>query len=385
MYSLLLVFIYLAFISLGLPDSLLGSAWPSMYQSFEVPLSYAGIITMIVSGGTILSSLASARLTTHLGTAYVTAGSILCNAIALLGFATAPSFIWLCIWAIPYGLSAGSIDAALNHYVAIHYSARHMSWLHCFWGVGTIISPYLVGVCLTAGQGWKQGYLIIFAIQILIAILFLISLPLWKHCTNHTTQAQIDIGVLSLRETLKTHGAFYAMLSFFTYCSIESIVSLWASGYLVLHRNFSTAAAAKYNALFFLGITMGRFLSGILSTYLQNHTIIRTGFTLMAIGICCLFLPLPICSLFGFIILGFGCAPIYPSLLYATPTHFGQQASQSMIGLQMASAYIGCTFVPAIFGWISELFSIASLPILLLLFLGILIYTTETLHHITIS
>ncbi len=258
MIHLLLAIIYLAFISLGLPDALLGSAWPSMYKEFDVPVSYSGIIFMIIALGTIISSLQSDRLTRKLGTGKVTAISVLMTAVALLGFSVSHSYIALCLWAIPYGLGAGSVDASLNNYVALHYASRHMSWLHCMWGIGASLGPYIMGYILTGGQSWNMGYRCISIIQIVLTAILIFSLPLWKKKGDDGAgNPEADGGrkSLSLREIIKIPGAKEVMVAFFCYCAIEQTANLWASSYLVLYHGLSAQTAASFASMFFIGIT----------------------------------------------------------------------------------------------------------------------------------
>lgn len=382
MYSVLLVIIYLAFISLGLPDSLLGSGWPVMHYDLNAPLSYAGIVSMLISGGTIISSLASDRVTRKFGTGLVTAVSVFLTAAALLGFSCSTQFWMLCAWAIPYGLGAGAIDAALNNYVALHYSSRHMSWLHCFWGVGTIISPYIMSYALTKPYSWNGGYRIVSLLQFTITVILFFCLPLWSKIGNTTEQTENSAKPLGLIGSLKLKGVPLILLGFFSYCAAESTVMLWASSYLVQVRDIAPQKAAAYAALFFIGITTGRFLSGIVSDRLGNRKLIRIGAGIMIIGIICISLPIDLSALLGFTVIGLGCAPIYPSIIHSTPFHFGKENSQAIIGIQMASAYVGSTFMPPLFGLIANHINIRLLPVFLTFFVILMIVMTETLNKI---
>lgn len=376
MYSLLLAIIYLAFISLGLPDSLLGSAWPIMHKELGVELSYAGIITMIISGGTIISSLFSARITKKFGTGIVTSVSVLLTAFAMLGFSFSREFWQLCLLAIPYGIGAGAIDSALNNYVALHYSSKHMSWLHCFWGVGTIISPYIMNYALSGVFGWSGGYRIVSIIQIVLSIILFISIPMWnKSKNNYSTKEIIEVKSLSLLQTLKLTGVPFVLVAFFSYCTIEQTTMLWASSYLVNYKNIDVQIAASFASLFCLGITLGRLISGFITEKLGDSKMIRLGIIVIIIGILLLFLPVEtyIVSLVGFIIIGLGCAPIYPAIIHSTPQNFGKENSQSVIGVQMASAYVGTTFMPPLFGLIAQYMSIKLLSFYLLIFAVIII------------
>lgn len=370
MFPLLLFIIYLAFISLELPDSLLGSAWPTMYQELSVPVSYAGGISMIISLGTIVSSLQSDRLTKKFGTGSVTAASVLMTAVALFGFSISHSYIMLCFWAIPYGLGAGSVDASLNNYVALHYASRHMSWLHCMWGIGASLGPYIMGSALTGGRGWNMGYRYIAILQIALTAILIFSLPLWKkHRTNETAQTNEEGNSkpLSLHQIIKIPGAKEVMITFFCYCALEQTTGLWASSYLVLRKGLAPETAASFASLFFIGITAGRAFSGFLTMKLNDTQMIRLGQGFILFGIVFLLLPFGnISSLSGLIFVGLGCAPIYPSIIHSTPEHFGVDKSQAMIGVQMACAYMGSCFMPPIFGFIANHFSVSLFSIYLL-------------------
>lgn len=382
MYSLLLSIIYIAFISLGLPDSLLGSAWPVMYGELSVPISYAGIVTMIIAGGTVLSSLMSDKMTRRLGAGPLTAISVMMTAIALFGFSVSDSFILLCLWAIPYGIGAGAVDAALNNYVALHYASRHMSWLHCFWGVGAAASPYIMGYSLTAGYGWNNGYRIVAIIQIVLTAILFISLPLWKRKIDTKEDAPGQAKVLSLREVLKIRGVGLILITFLSYCALEATAGLWATTYLVEHLSFDTEVAAIFASFFYLGITFGRFVSGFISDKLGDKLLIRYGLIVILLGICLVGLPIGSgnVSLIGLIIIGLGCAPIYPSVIHATPSNFGSENSQAIIGVQMASAYIGTTLMPPLFGFLANTITIGIYPFYLLIFAVLMIIMSEKLN-----
>ena len=384
MTQLLLAVIYLAFISLGLPDSLLGSAWPTMYQQFGVPISYAGIISMIISAGTIVSSLQSDRLTKKLGTGKVTAISVAATAVALFGFSFSHSFWALCLWAIPYGLGAGSVDASLNNYVALHYESRHMSWLHCMWGVGATAGPYIMGIALSMGQGWNMGYRYIGIIQVILTSVLIFSLPLWKGRTEETEveELQTENGkkVLSVREILKISGAREVMLCFFCYCALEQTTGLWASSYLSLHKGIPAETAATFASLFFIGITVGRAISGFVTMKLNDIQMIRLGQGIIVAGIVAMILPgSNILAMAGLVLIGLGCAPIYPCVIHSTPAHFGADKSQAIIGVQMAFAYIGTMLMPPLFGMIARGISVALLPFYLFAILVVMIIMHELL------
>ena len=370
MYTLLLLLIYLAFISLGLPDSLLGSAWPVIHQELQVPLSYAGAVTMIISFGTICSSLMSERLTKKLGANIVTVCSVLLTAIALYGFSTASAFWMLCLWGIPYGLGAGAIDAALNNYVALHYNSRHMSWLHCFWGVGTIISPYIMSYALTTSV-WQNGYRMVSFLQMGITVILLVTLPVWKVNRKANEQKAEQAAVIGIRGALKIKGVPQLLLGFFSYCSLESTLLLWSSSYLVGAKGVTAQKAAAFASLFCIGITAGRFLSGLVTEKLGDYNLIRIGTGILLLGCIAMILPLKtdVAALGGLVVMGLGCAPVYPSIIHATPDNFGAQNSQAIIGIQMASAYVGSTFMPPVFGLIANHISVALMPFFVLFFI----------------
>lgn len=382
MVHLLLAIIYLAFISLGLPDALLGAAWPSMYPQFDVPVSYAGIISMIIALGTVVSSLQSDRLTKKLGTGKVTALSVLMTAMALFGFATSHSFGMLCLWAIPYGLGAGSVDASLNNYVALHYESWHMSWLHCMWGIGASAGPYIMGYALTAGWGWNSGYHIIAVLQIVLTAILLCSLPLWKQRPAEVLQdgKVQNVKALSIREVLQLAGAREILVCFFCYCALEQTTGLWASSYLTLHKGVSADTAASFASMFYLGITVGRALSGFLTMKLNDVQMIRLGEVIIGIGVLVMLLPFgQSLSLTGLILIGLGCAPVYPCVIHSTPAHFGADKSQAIIGIQMACAYVGTCLMPPVFGLIANHITVALLPVYLLIILVLMVIMHELL------
>ena len=389
MIHLLLAIIYLAFISLGLPAALLGSAWPTMYSEFDVPVSYAGIISMIIALGTIISSLQSDRLTRKLGTGKVTAISVAMTAIALLGFSSSHAFWMLCVWAVPYGLGAGSVDAALNNYVALHYESHHMSWLHCMWGVGAAVGPYIMGFALSGGKTWNTGYLYIGVLQIVLTAILVFSLPLWKERktsespgnTNENTTLEKP---LTLPQIIKIPGAKEVMLCFFCYCAIEQTAGLWASSYLTLFKGVSAETAARFAGMFFIGITVGRAINGFIAMKLQDSQMIRLGQSIIAIGVIVMLLPGPhIISLAGLILIGLGCAPVYPCIIHSTPAHFGAGRSQALIGVQMASAYVGTCLMPPIFGLIANHISIALFPVYIMALLILMVIMHELLSKKT--
>ena len=386
MIHLLLAVIYLSFISLGLPDSLLGAAWPSIYQGFGVPVSYSGVIFCIISVGTVISSLQSDRLTRQFGAGWVTAISVGMTAAALFGFSVSNSFWALCLWAIPYGLGAGSVDAALNNYVALHFASRHMSWLHCMWGVGASVGPYIMGAALSSSAGWHMGYRIIGLIQIILTVVILLSLPLWKatQATTPETQTDTPAKALTLREIFRIPGVKAVLITFFCYCSLEQTTSLWASSYLVLAKGISPDRAAEFASLFFIGITVGRALCGFLTMKWNDTQMVRIGAVVIALGVAAMLLPFgETITLVGLILIGLGCAPIYPSIIHSTPAHFGADKSQAIIGVQMASAYIGNCLMPPLFGMIANHTTIAIFPYYLLGILVVMGYMHESLQKET--
>ena len=383
MFSFLLLIIYLSFISLGLPDALLGSAWPIMHEELKVPLSYSGSVYMLISCCTILSSLKSESLNRRFGTGKITAFSVLLTALAIFGFSMSRSFYMLLLFAIPYGLGAGSVDAALNHYVALHYSSRHMNWLHCMWGIGASIGPYIMGFVLQRGFSWSKGYLLIGMLQAGLTFLLFLSLGLWKEKEedkNDLVKVEMHEGeegkkAMSFREILRIPGAKECIASFFFYCAIEQTIGLWSGSFMVYSLRIDAKLAASFVALFYFGITFGRFLAGIFSTKWKDEELILGGIAILFLGITLLF-PAGLFSgkrLFGmelrqvFVILsllfmGLGCAPIYPAIIHSTPYNFGAENTSALIGKQMASAYIGSLSLPPIFGVLAKNFGTGLFP-----------------------
>ena len=382
MTHLLIAIIYLAFISLGLPDAVFGGSWPTMYQEFGVPVSYAGIITVIMSIGTIASSLLSDRMTYKLGAGKVTALSVATTAVALLGFSMSHSFLELCIWSIPYGLGAGGVDASLNNYVAVHYSSRVMSWLHCMWGVGAMTGPYVLGFVLTGGGVWNTGYKVIGLMQIGLTVILVVSLPLWKKRKTvvDETGEEVPAQALTMKEILSIKGAKDIMIAFFCYCALEQTAGLWASSYMVLHKGVPEVVAASYASMFYIGITVGRFFSGFLTMNFSDKQMIRMGMSVLSIGVLMLFLPLSeYVALAGFVLIGIGCAPIYPCIIHSTPDIFGTDKSQAIVGVQMASAYVGSLLMPSLFGIIANHITVSLLPMYLCIIFVIMVIMYERL------
>lgn len=382
MIHLLLIIIYLSFISLGLPDGLLGAAWPTMYPELGVSVSLAGGISIIVSLGTVCSSLMSERLTARLGTGKVTAISVAMTAVSIFGFSTCRSYWMMCLWAIPYGLGAGSVDASLNNYVAIHYSSRHMSWLHCMWGVGAAAGPYVMGYFLSGGGHWSEGYRTIGGIQVILTVILVLSLRLWKGDKEEQQGESSQTEPLSIAQALKIPGAKEIMVSFFCYCALEQTTALWASSYLAMEKGVAPETAAFYASMFFIGITIGRGLNGFLTMKCSDTQLIHLGFSIILVGIIAMFLPLgTTVSILGLVLIGLGCAPIYPCIIHSTPEHFGTEHSQAIIGIQMASANSGILLMPPLFGLLSNVLGLGLLPVYLLVILVVMTVMHEKMLH----
>lgn len=368
MLTLLLAILYLTFISLGLPDSVLGSAWPSMHEEIGANISYAGIISAIIAAGTIFSSLMSDRITKRFGASKTTAISTLITALALLGFGLSSSFWHLCVLAIPYGLGAGSVDAALNNYVSLHFESKHMSWLHCMWGIGAAVGPTIMGYALTSSLGWHKGYIIISAIQVVICVIIFASMPLWKKPMKEQDEQKESLPPIKLKEILSIKGAKAIMVTFFCYCALEATAILWASTYFNEVRGIDADTSAFWGSLYLLGITLGRAISGFISMKLNDIQMTRLGEGIMLLGLVMLFAPINAVSFVGIIVFGLGSAPVYPCIIHSTPVRFGADKSQAMIGVQMASAYTGTCLMPPLFGLIAEHISASLFPV----YIGIL-------------
>jgi fucose permease len=382
MLALLLVIIYIAYISLGLPDSLLGTAWPAAYIALGVPVSMAGIISAVISCNTIVSSLLSSRVIRWLGTGLTTTISVSMTAAALFGFSLSPNYWTMVLFAIPLGLGAGSVDAALNNFVALHYKARHMNWLHSFWGIGASLGPVIMSYYL-ARSGWRSGYSTIGWIQTGLVVVLIASLPLWMRASNGQKAAETSGKVFSIKELLKVKGARQALTAFFCYCAVESTAGLWGSSFLVLLRGICPETAASWVSLYYFGITLGRFISGFLTMRINNRNLIRIGLVLIVTGILLVMTPsIDFILMCGFFMIGLGCAPIFPSLIHDTPENFGSDMSQSMIGLQMACAYVGTTLMPPLFGLIGQYISMGLLPVYLMIIAIVMIAMVERLNRI---
>ena len=382
MVSLLLAVIYLAFIGLGLPDSLLGSAWPVMVGDLNAPLSYAGVISLIISCGTVVSSLLSDRLTRRWGAGLVTAVSVALTAGALLGFSMFNSFVAICLLAVPYGLGAGAVDAGLNNSVGVHYAARHMSWLHCFWGVGATVGPYIMGWAIGRGNGWRMGYGSVALVQIAISVILFISLPFWKKRGASDGQSEEVEAPIGLRDAVRIRGVKSILLAFFGYCAFEATAGLWASSYLVEYKGVDAETAANFASLFYLGITAGRFLCGFIADRLGDKRMIRLGIGVMLVGVTMVVLPLSTAALAlaGLVVMGLGAAPVYPSVIHSTPTNFGKENSHAIVGIQMASAYVGTMVAPTLFGLLAQYINIALYPAYLAVFVLLQLLMTERVN-----
>ena len=381
MVTLLLAIIYVSFVSLGLPDALLGAAWPTMQAELNVPLSYAGGISLIIAIGTVISSLQADRLNKWMGTGKIMVISVAMTAASIFGFSVSNTYWQLCLWAIPYGLGAGSVDAALNNYVAVHYASRHMSWLHCMWGLGASIGPYIIGAALTGGMHWNTGYGIIAVLQTVLTLVLLFTLPMWKK-SGDTGQEGTGKAPLTIKQILRIPGAGEVMIAFFCYCALEQTAILWGSSYLVMHNGMAEETAASLASLFLLGLTAGRALNGFLTFTLSDTNLIRLGQGVIALGIVIMLLPLGSAASFtGLMLCGLGCAPIYPCIIHSTPAHFGEENSQALIGVQMASAYVGICCMPPLFGLIANHFSASLLPWYLALILTLMFLMCEQLNR----
>ena len=394
MFSLLLFIIYLSFISLGLPDAVLGAAWPIIHEEFGVPISFSGSIYMLISCCTILSSLKSESLRLRFGTGKITAFSVLLTAVAIFGFSISPSLSVMLCFAIPYGLGAGSVDAALNHYVAVHYSGRSMNWLHCMWGIGAALGPYILGFVLQRGESWRSGYLVLSMIQATLTIILFLSLGLWgKEEKKEKTEEKK--APMSFRQILSITGAKECLVSFFLYCAIEQTLGLWSGSFMVYSLKIEAKLAASFVALFYFGITFGRFLAGILAAKWKDEALILGGCGILFLGLVLLFcsmVPSQEVKLFGMelrqllvicalLLSGLGCAPIYPAIIHSTPRNFGAENTSALIGKQMAAAYIGSMSFPPFFGVLAKIFGTGLFPFFsTVLFFGMLFMYRNLLY-----
>lgn len=384
--TILLIIVYLAFINLGLPDALLGSSWPVMHLNLHMPLSSAGVLSFIVSGGTIISSLFSSKLIHRFGTGVVTLVSVCCTGVALFGFSISHSFVLLLILCLPLGLGAGSVDAALNNFVALHYKARHMNWLHSFWGIGATTGPILISILMGENHNWRRGYSVISVIQLIMIVILVLSLPLWKktaskQISNSISNDNENSIILTNQQALQIPGVPYSLASFLCYCAAELTTGLWGASFLVTIKGIDPQTAARWVSLYYGGIALGRFISGFLTVRFSSKSLIRLGQFISCCGAISLLLPLPIiCCLISFVLIGLGFAPIFPSMIHETPNRFGKTASQTVIGMQMAFAYMGSTFFPSILGFFSDLFSLKIMPFVVLFFILLMLGSTERIN-----
>lgn len=380
MVHILLLIIYISFISLGLPDGLLGAAWPSIHVELGVNVSWMGAVSLIISGGTVISSLCSDAMTRRFGAGRVTAFSVAMTAAALFGFAFADSYWLLCLWAIPYGLGAGSVDSCLNNYVALHYSGKHMSWLHCMWGLGAATGPYIMGTVLTLGQHWGRGYLYIGMIQAVLVIVLLMTLSIWKGA-HGVSEDSAGSEPLTLRQVIALPRAKPVFLAFFCYCALEQTLGQWAGSYFYGHLHLPEETSASLAGLYYIGITVGRGVNGFLTAGFSDRQLVRIGIAGIAAGIVIMLLPLGIYgAVVGILLVGLGSAPIYPCIIHSTPVLFGAERSQAIIGIEMASAYIGICVMPPIFGILADLVGIWCLPFVLLVIMLVMHISHERLY-----
>jgi len=387
MATFILLIIYLAFISLGLPDSSLGSAWPVISKDLDLPLDFAGYISVATAASTIISSLLTGYVLDKIGTGRLTFISAALTSAALFGMSQSTNFIWLIVLAIPLGLGGGAVDSALNNYVAKHYKAHHMNWLHSFWGVGATIGPIILAGYLTESAEWRKGYFTIALLQAILALILLITLPLWTklaktvHADNNASVQETKQEHMSTQPILKLKGFKSTIFAFLFYCAAEATVGLWGASYLVNSKDISADRAAEWVALYFAGITVGRFITGFVTFRFSNLVIIRTGQVTALVGSLLIVLPLPdIFILVGFILIGLGLAPIFPSLLHETPNRFGDQNSSKIMGYQMAMAYTGAAFLPPLFGFIAAKTTIGIFPIVIVFFAAAMLLLVEKVN-----
>ena len=368
MYALLIAVIYLIFISLGLPDSLLGSGWPTMQVAFGVPSSYAGYVSMSISFMTIISALLSPRMIRRFHTKWIVIVSIFLTVMGLIGFSISTSYWMLFLFVIPYGLGAGAIDASVNHYVANNYSGSIMNFLHCFYGVGAVISPNIMALALSKAR-WNEGYRWTAYIQLAILLVCIISLPLWKR-NDDEAEGSEEAGA-GIREAIKVPGVILTLIAFFAYCSGEATCFLWTSSYFAgTKEGLTDGMIASFGSLIFGGLMLGRLISGFVSNRLGDRLLIRIGITVEFVGILMVMLPISNFALaaVGFVIIGTGMGPVYPAIQHMAPENFGKKYSAAVIGLQMASAYVGSTFMPMVFGNLQQHIGIGIMPFYLLIF-----------------
>ena len=380
MTTILLIIIYIAFISLGLPDSMLGATWPMIRQDLSMPMSGAGLVAFITCAGTIVSSLFSGWLIKKLGTGKLTLISVLMTAVALLGVSTTKNYLFLCLFAVPLGLGAGAVDAGLNNFVALNFSAKHMSWLHCFWGVGATAGPIIMSAAIARTGMWQKGYWIVAIIQFFLVGLLFVSLPIWNRFKDKDEEVTEE--ATKGNHIIRLPGIIPTMLGFFCYCALETSAGLWGASYLVQGKGLSAGVAAGWMSMFFLGITLGRFLNGFFTIKFSNPQLIRVGEIIIGLGaIVLLIFNHPYTNLIGLVLIGFGCAPIYPSMLHETPIRFGKHNSTSLMGLQMAFAYVGSTVIPPVLGLFMDKLGIGLYPVFILILLVVMLISSEKVNR----
>lgn len=379
MVHFLLAIIYAAFISLGLPDALLGAGWPVMQPEFAVPVSWMGAVALLISLGTVVSSLMADRMTRILDTGLLTALSVGLTAVAIVGFATSTSYWHLCLWAVPYGLGAGSVDSCLNNYVAVHYSGKHMSWLHCMWGLGAASGPYIMSASIAFANNWRVGYWSVGLLQIVLTACLFFSLPIWKKNNNDSSGADVQQSApLTLRQIFAMPGAKVLILTFFCYCAMEQTAGQWAASYFFGHIGLKEELCALFASMYYTGIMVGRFINGFLTVHFTDRTLIRAGSGLIIAGLLVMMLPFGwFFAVFGMLMIGLGSAPIYPCVIHTTPSFFGASNSQAVIGVEMASAYVGICVMPPIFGFVADWIGIWVLPMFLLVITMVMLICHE--------
>ena len=377
MATLILVIIFIDFIGLGVPDSLLGAAWPAIYPEFVLPVSTSSILSIINVCGTITSSLLSSRLINRFGTAKVTAVSTVLTAIALGGFSISKNIYFLCLFSVPLGLGGGAIDTALNNYVALHYKATHMSFLHCFYGIGVSLSPYLMSIALSKDNNWRLGYRYAFFIQLTISLITIISIPLWKKANTISTSGkseEVRSKNISLLKLAKMPTVRLVWIMFLCSCTIECTCGNWGSTFLVNSKGLTPKAAAQIITFYYIGMAIGRFLSGILAFRLSSWKIIHIGMGSVLIAVILLVLPMPATvSGIALFMIGLGNGPVFPNLIHLTPKNFGKEISQSVMGSQMAAAYIGVMIFPPILGVLAQIFGMNVFPYYIALFFALML------------
>ena len=384
MATLLFVAICIIFMGLGLPDSVLNSAWPAIYAELNLPFSYANFITVLVSLGTVISSLFAAKLIGKFGVGKVTFVSTLFSALCLFTFSFSNSMLFFCLLSIPLGLGAGAIDTALNNYTATNYSSLHMSLLHCFYGVGISISPFLMSFALGEDNNWRKGYVLVFAVMMVITLISFISLPLWKKVKSKQPEKDVPQKTLSLKQMFSMPAVRSSVITFFCSVGLEFTCGIWACTYLVNVQNLSEALASRYLTFYYAGITIGRLVSGFVSKKLNVEKIVYSGYSIVLMALVLLFIPLPpIFKALSLFFVGFGNGPTFPNLIYLTPKNFGSDISQSIIGLQMATCNLGILIMPPVFGFLAQGLGLNIFPIFLsvlylFMVIGTIVYNKQT-------